>query len=95
MKRKQTLLVVDNDSKHIVLMRHMLTDGGFRILSVRNGETAVEMAAREQPDLILLESTLQGEIDGWVAARRIRDFLEVPIFLVAASNEPADILQRV
>lgn len=93
MKRKQTLLVADSDSKHIVLLRHILADGGFRILAVRNGETAVEMAAREHPDFILLETNLEGEIDGCVAARRIRDFSDVPIIFIAASSEPDDILR--
>lgn len=93
MKSKLTLLVADSDSKHIVLMRHILTDGGYRILAVRNGEQAVEITAREQPDIVLLESNLEGEIDGCVAARRIRDFSDVPIIFVAASSEPADILR--
>jgi len=93
MKRKPTLLIADSDSKHNVLMRHILADGGFRVEAVRNGELAVEAAAREQPDLVLLEIALEGEIDGIVTARRIRDFSNVPIVFVAASAEPVDALR--
>lgn len=93
MKRKPTLLVADSDSKHNILMRHILTDGGYKIQAVRHGEQAVELAAREQPDLILLENNLEGEIDGCVAARRIRDFSNTPIIFVAASGEPAEVLR--
>lgn len=92
MKKKPTLLVADSDSRHITLMRHILADGGYRILAVRTGELAVDTTAREQPDLILLETNLEGEIDGCVAARRIRDFSDVPIIFVSSSAEPADIL---
>jgi two-component system KDP operon response regulator KdpE len=93
MKRKPTLLIADSDSKHNVLMRHILADGGFHVQAVRNGELAVEAAAREQPDLVMLEIALEGEIDGIVTARRIRDFSNVPIVFVAASGEPEDALR--
>lgn len=92
MAKKQTLLVVDHDSKHITLMRQILTGAGFHVLAVRNAEMAVDLVAREQPALVYLEINLEGEIDGCVAARRIRDFSDVPIIFVCASGEPEDIL---
>lgn len=93
MPKKYTLLVADRDSKHITLMRHLLADADVRILSVRNGDLAVEMTAKEQPDLVFLEMNLEGEIDGCVVARRIRDFTDAPIIFVSASTEPDDILR--
>jgi two-component system, OmpR family, KDP operon response regulator KdpE len=93
MTKKQSLLVVDQDPKHITLMRQILSEAGFRVLAARNGETAVDMAASEQPELIFVEINLEGEIDGCVAARRIRDFSDVPVIFVCASDKPDDILR--
>ena len=92
MTKKQNLLVVDQDPKHITLMRQILTETGCRVIAARNGEAAVDLAATEQPELGFMEINLEGEIDGCVAARRIRDFSDVPIIFVCSSDKPEDIL---
>jgi two-component system, OmpR family, KDP operon response regulator KdpE len=92
MTKKQILLVVDQDPKHITLMRQILAGTGYRVVAARNGEAAVDLAATEQPELVFIEINLEGEIDGCVAARRIRDFSDVPIFFVCASDKPEEIL---
>jgi len=92
MTKKQNLLVVDQDPKHITLMRQILSETGCRVIAARNGEAAVDLAATEQPELVFMEINLEGEIDGCVAARRIRDFSDVPIIFVCASDKPEDIL---
>jgi two-component system KDP operon response regulator KdpE len=92
MTKKQNILVVDQDSKHITLMRQILAETGCRVIAARNGEAAVDLAATEQPELVFMEINLEGEIDGCVAARRIRDFSDVPIIFVCASDKPDDIL---
>ena len=92
MPGKRIILVVDQDPKHITLMRQILAGTGRRIISARKGEAAVDMVAHEQPDLVFMEINLEGEIDGCVAARRIRDFSDVPIIFVCASDRSEDIL---
>jgi two-component system KDP operon response regulator KdpE len=93
MTKKQNLLVVDQDPKHITLMRQILADTGCRVIAARNGEAAVELAAAEQPQIVFLELNLEGGIDGCVTARRIRDFSDMPIIFVCASEDPGDILR--
>ncbi|BCY16856.1 DNA-binding response regulator [Leptolinea sp. HRD-7] len=93
MTKKKNLLVVDQDPKHITLMRQILSGTGFRVIAARTGEAAVDLAASEQPELIFMEINLEGEIDGCVAVRRIRDFSDVPVIFVCASDKPEDILQ--
>lgn len=93
MTKKQSLLVVDQDPKHITLMRQILAETGFRVIAARNGEAAVDLAASEQPALVFMEVNLEGEIDGCVAVRRIRDFSDVPVIFVCASDRPDDILR--
>lgn len=92
MTKKQNLLVVDQDPKHITLMRQILAETGCRVIAARNGEVAIELAAAEQPQAIFMEINLEGGIDGCVAARRIRDFSDVPIVFICSSDKTDDIL---
>jgi two-component system KDP operon response regulator KdpE len=61
-------------------------------MTTNSGEHAIDMAALEQPDLIILDIMLTGPIDGLEAARRIRAFSEVPILMLTAKAREADIL---
>lgn len=55
---------------------------------VSTGEDAIEKAALEQPDLVLMDIVLKGEIDGIEAANKIRDRYNIPvIFLTAYSDD--------
>ena len=55
---------------------------------VTSGETAVELAERENPDLVLMDIVLRGQMDGIEAARQIRNRYDIPvIYLTAYSDE--------
>jgi PAS domain S-box-containing protein len=58
-----------------------------------SGEEAVILAAAEQPDLVLMDIRLEGEMDGIEAAQRIRSKSRIPVvFLTAYGNE--EIMRR-
>jgi len=55
---------------------------------VTNGETAVTLAGKEDPDLVLMDIVLRGQMDGIEAARQIRSRYDIPvIYLTAYSDE--------
>ena len=55
---------------------------------VTSGETAVAMAEKEDPDLVLMDIVLRGQMDGIEAARQIRNRYDIPvIYLTAYSDE--------
>jgi len=87
------ILVVDDEPKLARLLREVLTATGFKVLVTGSGESAVEMAALEQPDLVLLDIVLAGALDGYAAARRIRAFSDVPIIMLTAKARESDLLQ--
>ena len=63
------------------------------------GAEAVEKAAEMQPDIVLINIELEGEIDGIEAAKRIRDSLDIPTIYLAdyshdAFSEQKDLLKR-
>ncbi|MCL1470540.1 hybrid sensor histidine kinase/response regulator [Argonema antarcticum] len=60
---------------------------------VTTGEEAIERAEQSQPDLILMDIVLEGDIDGIIAAEEIRNRFNIPIvFLTAYADEKT--LQR-
>jgi CheY-like chemotaxis protein len=64
------LLVEDNEMNRDMLSRR-LERKGYSIVMALDGAAGVEMAAKENPDLILMDMSLP-VIDGWEATRRIK-----------------------
>ena len=85
-KIKQTIMVVEDYDDTRVLLRHALEVKGYRVLEAVNGQEAVDLAEREQPDLILMDLDLP-ILDGIAATNQIRKqsrMEEVPIVAVTA-----------
>lgn len=89
---KPLVLVVDDEPKLVRLVQEILVASGYRTISTGSGERAVEMAALEQPDLIILDIVLTGDFDGYEVARRVRAFSNIPIIMLTAKVQEADLL---
>lgn len=87
------ILVVDDEPKLVRLLREVLTGTGYAVMSTGRGEDAIQMAALEQPDLILLDIVLSGATDGHEVARRVREFSDVPIIILTAKARESDLLR--
>ena len=85
-----TILVVDDEPELVGAVRLRLRSAGYTVLSAGDGHSAVRMAARTQPDLIVLDIGLPGE-DGHEIARRLRASArtrDIPlVFFTARENE--------
>lgn len=55
--------------------------------SVAKGEDAINFAEKEKPDLILMDITLKGEMDGIEAAKIINDKFRIPIVYITAHQD--------
>lgn len=91
---KARILVVEDEGLTGVYIEKTLNDLGYTVTSVEfSGEEAIEKAALDRPDLVLMDIKLQGEIDGIQAAEEIRNLYDIPvIYLTAHSDEVS--LQR-
>ena len=87
-KDLKVLLVDDFDDTRLFL-RLALEEHGFIVFEAENGETAVENAIREEPDVILMDLTMP-LMDGFAATKLIRQnehFKNVPIIAITAHQE--------
>ena len=67
-----TVLVVDDLPQNLRLMDAVLSPSGFTVLSASSGEAALELLARQLPDIVLLDIMMPG-MDGYETCRRIRE----------------------
>jgi two-component system KDP operon response regulator KdpE len=87
------ILVVDDEPKLVRLVYEILTASGFSVLTAAKGEQAIELTALEQPDLIVLDIVLAGNLNGFEVARRIREFSSTPIIMLTAKARESDLLR--
>lgn len=81
------ILVVDDEVPIQRILRRNLTMSGYEVLVTDNGKQAVEMARLHQPDLILLDICMPGELDGLDVCMQVRDFMQTPIIILSAVSE--------
>jgi DNA-binding response OmpR family regulator len=83
------ILVVDDDPRYLWSIRANLEARGYAVLTAADGSAAVDLAARENLDLVLLDVRLPG-LNGLEVCRRIREFSTVPILMLTARAAEAD-----
>ncbi|MDP3487281.1 MAG: response regulator transcription factor, partial [Bacillota bacterium] len=83
------ILLVDDEAALLKGLKFSLEREGFTVLMADNGRQALEMAATERPDLIVLDLMLP-EIDGLEVCRTIRQTSTVPIIMLTARSEDID-----
>ena len=66
------VLIVDDEPHMLRLTELSLKKGGFDILIGRNGREALEIAAREHPDLIVMDVVMP-ELDGLAALQQLKE----------------------
>ena len=89
------ILVVDDVMPNVLLLKIMLTNEKFNIITASNGEQAIEMVRKENPDLILLDVMMPG-LTGYEVAEILRkdsNTAEIPIIFLTALNTSEDIVR--
>jgi two-component system phosphate regulon response regulator PhoB len=92
--KKEKILVVDDEEDILELVRYNLDREGYQVICAISGEEALEAAAAERVDLIILDLMLPG-IDGLEVARRLKQNTttkEIPIVMLTAKGEEADVV---
>jgi diguanylate cyclase len=83
------ILIVEDESIIAEDIADSLIALGYRVTGiVHSGEEALQSAAEERPDLVLMDVNLQGEIDGITTGDRMRSHFQIPvIYLTAYADE--------
>jgi len=87
----QRILVVDDDSDALVMMKLILQRRDFNVLTAPSGSQALNLMAREMPDLVILD-VMMPQMDGYEVCRRIRSdprTTHLPVVMLTARAQPA------
>ena len=88
------ILVVDDVVSNVLLLKILLTNEKFQVLTANNGNSCIETAKREHPDLILLD-VMMPDISGFdtaVILKKEKETADIPIIFLTALNSPADLV---
>lgn len=91
------ILIVDDNEQNLELMQAFLEDLGSTTLLARDGQEAIDMVAKQIPDLIVLD-VMMPRMSGFQVCERLKGdprTREVPIVMVTALNEVSDIERAV
>jgi diguanylate cyclase (GGDEF)-like protein len=89
--RNGRILVVDDAMENIQILHHALRDE-HEVLFALDGETALQVALEQQPDLILLDAVMPG-MDGYAVCAALRAsprLGDIPVIFVTALSQPED-----
>lgn len=84
--KKALILVVDDDIRMLRMMKRMLELENFQTITANNGEAALRVFEKENPDLVLLD-IMMPDMNGYTVCEHIREFSEVPIIMVTAMGD--------
>lgn len=88
-QQKEKILVVDDEERIVGIVRAYLEREGYRVLAARDGKEALALAAKEKPDLIVLDLMLP-EMSGWDVCRELRRDSTVPVIMLTARDDDTD-----
>lgn len=86
------VLIVDDIEENLAVLTETLTAEGFSPLQAKNGERAIEIARKANPDIILLDIKMPG-IDGYETIRRLKadeSTRDIPVIFLSALNQIED-----
>ena len=89
---KELILIVEDEKDIARMLEYNLKKEGFRTLAARNGESAVDNAGKERPDLILLDLMLPG-MDGLEVCKALKNDKKasaIPVIMLTAKSQESD-----
>ncbi|MFA5356639.1 MAG: response regulator transcription factor [Candidatus Omnitrophota bacterium] len=89
---KEKILIVDDEKDIVKMLDYNLKKEGFRTISAYDGDYGLDLAAREKPDLIILDLMLSG-MDGLEVCKELKKeekTFSIPIIMLTAKSQESD-----
>ena len=88
-------LVVDDNPDSLGMVSAALEDNGITVMVARNGRTALDLAARVEPDVILMDAVMP-QMDGFETCRQLKSgdrIVHAPVIFMTGLTEPEHIVK--
>ena len=83
------ILIVDDDDRIREIVRIFLEAEGFQVDQAEDGNSALEMVRKDNPDLVILYLMMPG-LDGWTVCKILRRETKIPIIMLTAKGGEND-----
>ncbi len=90
--QKSTIMIVDDEPKHIEFLKNLLEQFGFDLMIALDGYEALQLLEERLPDIILLD-VLMPEMDGFEVCRRLKEnnnCRDIPVIFMIALTDTVD-----
>jgi len=92
MPGKTRVLVIDDETLVLDLLRMLLEKDGYEVLTAINGPQGLDLALGRRPQVIILDVKMPG-MDGFEVCRQLRNATDAVIMFVSVKGESGDILR--
>jgi len=86
---REKILIVDDEKKMVKILKAALDNEGYDTVEAYDGEAALEIWRRQNPDLVVLD-VMMPRMDGFEFCRRVRETSDIPIIILSAKTEELD-----
>ena len=86
------ILIVDDSPTETHILTKMLDKNGYQVVTAESGETGVEVAKKELPDLVLMDVVMPG-LNGFQATRQLKKeptTAHIPVVIVTTKDQETD-----
>jgi len=88
------ILIVENDLLLAMFNKRFCESLGHKVVdSVRNGSDAIEAVKKHNPDVILMDIKIDGDLDGIETMQEIRKFSNAGVIYISGNSEPSVIMK--
>jgi DNA-binding response OmpR family regulator len=91
---KKRILIIEDEGDQTILIQMRLETMGYEVLTAAKGQIGLDLATKEQPDLVILDIMLP-DLDGFIVCQKLKESPEtkhIPIFIITAMG--TDDLER-
>ena len=88
------ILLVDDDRDFVEMNKMTLEKSGYQVSVAYNGKDGLDMAVKENPDLMVLDVMMTSETEGFHTAKAVREydqFKSMPILMLTSIREAMDL----
>ena len=85
----RTVLIVEDDKTLLTVLKYNLTKEGYHVITAIDGSEALEIARKDNPNLIVLDIMLP-KLDGFEVCRILRKEMTMPILMLTAKDSEID-----
>lgn len=86
---ERCVLIIEDEQAIVDILKFNFQKEGYKVLEAMDGQTGLELALSENPDLILLDVMLP-KMDGFEVCKKIREKSSVPVIMLTAREEEVD-----